>query len=460
MAKRSLISDLLPLFARPGRRIFYGWWLVGLAVFMLTLMASTSFQGIGMYLVALERKFGWSRTVLSAPFSLARVQGAVIGPLEGWLIDRVGSRRMVLIGYTTMGIGFVMFSQIDSVWQYIVTYTIISVGGGLGGWLAIITMVNNWFIRRRSLALATAMSGVHFGGFLVYVLALGLEYHGFRTTMLGIGLFLLATTLPMGLIIRSRPEDIGLRPDGDPAPSGDTATGRDPGRVAAGPEPDFTARQALRTPVFWILAVVHMTSTISIVTLAAHLVPKLNDMGFSLTQAGLVISAYTCVAIVTQFVAGYLGDRLPKPPLIFGFLLLQAASLFVLATAEAKPLAPRVRIALRSGHRRTRASHDGDQRRLLRPQGLRDDHGALDAAQQLRDDGGAGVRGIHVRHHRLIPGAVPHLRSDEPAGRARHALRTEANDRRSGAAGLALSTRRRSPLRQAASSLWHRTGRQ
>ena len=309
---------------------------------MLTLMASTSFQGLGLYLVALERKFGWSRTVLSAPFSLARVQGAVIGPLEGWLIDRVGSRWMVLIGYATMGIGFIMFSRIDSVWQYILAYVVISVGGGLGGWLAIITMVNNWFIRRRSMALATAMTGVHFGGFLVYLLAIGLEYHGFRTTMLGIGIFLLATTVPMSLIIRSRPEDIGLKPDGDAAPADESAAGSVPYRAAAAsdhPEPDFTARQALRTPVFWILAVVHMTSTISIVTLAAHLVPKLNDMGFSLTQAALVISAYTSVAIVTQFVAGYLGDRLPKPPLIFGFLLLQAASLFVLATAEAKPLA-------------------------------------------------------------------------------------------------------------------------
>ena len=342
MSKRTLLSDLLPLLVRPGRGVFYGWWLVGLAVFMLTLMASTSFQGLGLYLVALERKFGWSRTVLSAPFSLARVQGAVIGPLEGWLIDRVGSRRMVFIGYTTMGVGFVMFSQIDSVWQYILAYIVISVGGGLGGWLAIITMVNNWFIRRRSMALATAMTGVHFGGFLVYVLAIGLEYHGFRTTMLGIGIFLLATTVPMSLIIRSRPEDIGLKPDGDAGPADESAAGSVPYRAAAAsddPEPDFTARQALRTPVFWILAVVHMTSTISIVTLAAHLVPKLNDMGFSLTQAALVVSAYTCVAIVTQFVAGYFGDRLPKPPLIFGFLLLQAASLFVLATAEAKGLA-------------------------------------------------------------------------------------------------------------------------
>ena len=81
---------------------------------------------------------------------------------------------MIVIGYTMMGIGFILFSQIHSVWQYLLFYTLISLGGGIGGWLAVITVVNNWFIRRRSFALATAMSGVHFGGFLVYVLAFGL----------------------------------------------------------------------------------------------------------------------------------------------------------------------------------------------------------------------------------------------------------------------------------------------
>ena len=104
---------------------------------------------------------------------------------------------MIVIGYTMMGIGFILFSQIHSVWQYLLSYTLISLGGGIGGWLAVITVVNNRFIRRRSFALATAMSGVHFGGFLVYVLAFGLESHGFRTTTLGIGVFLLATVLPV-----------------------------------------------------------------------------------------------------------------------------------------------------------------------------------------------------------------------------------------------------------------------
>ena len=82
-----------------------------------------------------------------------------------------------------------------------------------------------------------------------------------------------------------------------------------------------------------------MTSTISIVTLAIHLVPKLNDMGFSLTGAGVVVSTYTAIAIVTQFVAGYIGDRVPKPPLIFVFLLFQAVSLLVLAEAEDRSMA-------------------------------------------------------------------------------------------------------------------------
>ena len=301
---------------------------------MLTLMAATSFQSLGIFVVALERKFGWSRTTLSVPFSLSRVQGAMIGPLEGWLIDRLGSRRMIVIGYTIMGIGFILYSQIDNVWQYFASYFFISVGSGFGGWLAVITLVNNWFIRRRSMALATAISGVHLGGFLVPVLALGIESHGFRATTLGIGVFVLATVVPMTWLVRNRPEDIGLRPDGDSETSMLSQRSADEGITEADAEPEFTARQAMRTPVFWILALVHMTSTISIVTLAIHLVPKLTDIGFSLSGASVVVLTYTAAALATQFVAGYLGDRLPKPRLIFIFFMFQATSLAVIAFAD------------------------------------------------------------------------------------------------------------------------------
>ena len=85
---------------RRVRRAFYGWQLVGISLFMLTLSSLVSFQGVGIFMVALERQFGWSRTVLSGAFSLTRVQGAALGPIEGDLIDRFGPRRMVIVGFS------------------------------------------------------------------------------------------------------------------------------------------------------------------------------------------------------------------------------------------------------------------------------------------------------------------------------------------------------------------------
>ena len=330
-------SDAPPLGR--ARSVFYGWWLVCAGSFMLTLMSVCVFQGMGTFLVSLERHFNWSRTQLSGAFSVARLEGAMLGPLEGYLIDRLGSRLMILIGYTIMGVGFLLFSQIQNLWQFYAAYLVVSLGSGLGGWLAVISLINKWFIRRRSFAMAATMSGIHFGGFLVPVLALGLETHGFRNTNAGIGVFMLATVLPMAwFVVRNTPEGYGMRPDGDlPRPA------TQPAGAAAGmkadDEPDFTARQAMATPVFWILAIVHLSSTVSIVTLSIHLVPKLTDMGMTLTGAGLVVLVQTAVALPSQLAAGLVADRLPKQLVLLAFMLLQSSSMVVIAMAESVNLA-------------------------------------------------------------------------------------------------------------------------
>ena len=323
--------------SRRAGGVFYGWWLVGIAGFMLTLMSVSVFQGIGTLLVGLERHFGWSRTAMSGAFALARAEGAVLGPIEGFLIDRFGSRRLVLIGYIIMGIGFLMFSRVDALWQFYVAFLVITLGGGLGGWLANIALINNWFDRRRSFAMAAAMSGVHVGGFLVPILAFGIDSHGFRWATLGIGVFFLAIIGPVAKVIRNRPEDYGMRPDGAPLAE------PEPDGVQEGPgledEPDFTVTQALRTPVFYIITVAQMSSSVSIVTLSLHLVPKLTDIGFSLGGAGVVVLAYTAMALPAQFTAGYIADRLPKPPVIFVLLILQSIAIMLLAVAENAPMA-------------------------------------------------------------------------------------------------------------------------
>ena len=307
--------------------VFYGWWLVGVAAFLLTLMSLTVFQGLGTILVALERQFGWSRTALSGAFSLARVEGAILGPVEGLLVDRVGTRKMVFIGYILMGLGFLWLGQVETLWAFYASFMLITLGSGLGGWLAIIAMVNNWFTRQRTFAMASAMSGIHFGGLLVPLLALGIEAFEFSGAATIIGIFLLIVVGPAAKAIRNHPEDMGLQPDGDSENSSESVLTEDE-------EPDFTAAQALRTPAFWILTVMQVASSVAIVTLALHLVPKLTDMGMTLSGAGTVVLTYTIVALPSQFLSGYFADRLPKTLMIAIFLAIQGIALTIIAFAD------------------------------------------------------------------------------------------------------------------------------
>ena len=316
----------------PAENLFYGWWLVGVAAFLLTLMSLTVFQGLGTILVALERQFGWSRTALSGAFSLARVEGAILGPIEGFLVDRVGTQKMVLIGYILMGLGFLWLGQVKTLWAFYASFMTITLGSGLGGWLAIIAMVNNWFTRQRSFAMASAMSGIHFGGLLVPLLALGIETFEFHGAATIIGVFLLIVVGPAAKVIRNRPEDMGLQPDGDSEILSESV-------LTEVEEPDFTAGQALRTPAFWILTIMQVASSVAIVTLALHLVPKLTDMGMTLTGAGTVVLTYTIVALPSQFLSGYFADRLPKTLMIAIFLAIQGVAITIIAFADSVLLA-------------------------------------------------------------------------------------------------------------------------
>ncbi len=321
---------------RAAGGVFYGWWLVGVSSGLLTVMSLLVFQGMGAYFHVLERQFGWTRTMLSGAFTLSRAEGAVLGPIEGFLIDRLGPRRMVLIGYVVMAVGFVMFSQVRDLWHFYLAFMTITLGSGLGGFLPVITAVNNWFSRRRTTAMAITMSGISFGGLFVPLLAFGLDSIGFRLTAGVISVVLLVIAYPAYRFIRARPEDYGLRPDGDAAPPVSPADGP-PGRaeVVETDGPDLTVKQALRTSAFWIITASNIASAVPLVSLMVHLVPKLTDMGHSLGSASVVVTTYTLVALPTVFLSGYLGDRLPKPVLLSFFMSVQGLAILVLALGEA-----------------------------------------------------------------------------------------------------------------------------
>ena len=339
---------IVPTFRRPDRvrNIFYGWKLVGLSFLIIGMISGPTWSGVGVWIKTLELQFGWSRTQLTGAFSLAQLEGGIIGPLIGYMTDRLGPRRMVFIGTAMAGAGFVVFSQTVNITMFYVSFTLIMLGSTAGSWFPLMAALNRWFIRRRSTAMAIADEGSFLGALTItpaLAWAVATDHVGWRSTALLIGVVFLVASWLLSRSVRDRPEDYGQYPDGDPAPvlSGDRPE-TIPTRASESPQPaqpDLTACQALRTSAFWYISIGHAFSTMLIGTLTVHLIPMLTDKGFSLQTAAFVWSLTMAVGAVFQLVGGYMGDRMPKNVAIFPFTVLQTAGFATLAFADTLPTA-------------------------------------------------------------------------------------------------------------------------
>ena len=295
-----------------------------------------------MWIKVLELQFGWSRAQLTGAFSMAQLEGSIIGPLMGYLIDKIGPRQMVLIGLVITGLGFLLFSRTQSLVVFYVSYGMIMLGTAAGTWLPYMTVVNRWFVRRRGMAMAIAAEGSPMGGLvLVPLLAWAVTpgNYGWSVTAQWIGVAFLCLAWPMSRLIKERPEDYGLLPDGDP-PEQEVSERSGPARIGAAPDQlQFTARQAIRTQAFWMITFGHAFSTILFATLAVHLVPMLTDQGLSLQSASYVFSMVMASALIFQIIGGYAGDRFPINITISVFGFIQAGGFLLAVLVNSIPMA-------------------------------------------------------------------------------------------------------------------------
>jgi len=327
------------------RGMFYGWKLVGLALLVIALASGPIWSGVGVWVTALELHFGWTRAQLTGAFSLAQLEGSILGPFMGYLIDRLGPRRMVFAGLVITGLGFILFSHTDNLLMFYLSYGLIMLGSAAGTWLPLMTAVNRWFIRKRNLAMAVAAEGSPLGGLLLLpVLAWAVTpgHFGWSTTALWIGIVFLALAFPLSWLIRERPEDYGERTDGDLSPNpmmsqGDVA-GITPSTIGGTDQPDYTARQAIRTRAFWLITFGHACSSLLFAALTVHLVPMLTDQGLSLQSAASVFSVMMGVAAVFQLIGGYVGDRVETRVALAIFGFIQAAGFTMAVFAQNMPM--------------------------------------------------------------------------------------------------------------------------
>jgi MFS family permease len=316
-------------------RVFYGWWMVAAGFGIQLMTGGLMNQAYGAYVVLLREEFGWSKTMLSAGFSMARFESGLLGPVEGWLIDRFGPRTVMRFGLVIFAIGFMALSQIDSLLTFYLAFFCMALGSSLGGFLPLTVSVVNWFRRRRATALATMQTGFAVGGLCIPLVVLSLETFGWRTTAFASGVLILLIALPLSSIIRHRPEDYGLEVDGGPEEAPDKRNGSRPQE-----EPiDFQPREAVRTPAFWLISLGHGSALLVVSAVMVHLVSHLNEnLGYSLSTAGLVVALMTAMQVTGQITGGFLGDRFSKRLIAAACMGAHMTGLLLVAYATTLPM--------------------------------------------------------------------------------------------------------------------------
>ena len=312
--------------------MFHGWWIVVGTWAMQALQGSLFFLSFGAYADQLQAHFGWSRTSISGAFALARVESGLLGPLQGWSVDRFGPMLNIRVGVVLFGVGFMLMSAIQTLWHFYAAFLLLAVGASLAGFLTLNTSVANWFIRKRAMAMGIAQTGLGLGGgALVIVVAWMLQAFGWRATFLIAGIAILAIGLPLSSLFVHRPEDRGQLPDG--AAKEERAVGAGGGARLA--EDDFLLREAVRDPSFWFISIGHGAALLVVSSIQVHLVLHLRDLGWSLTSAASLVTALTLTSTLGQLGGGFLGDRYSKRMLAAACMLGHALGMLALAYATA-----------------------------------------------------------------------------------------------------------------------------
>jgi len=305
-------------------RYFYGYNIVA-SGFGIQAVGIGTFIAFGVFFKPLLNDFGWSRATLSGAQSMALLVAGFLGILAGRLNDRLGPRVVMTVAGFFFGLGLLLMSGLNSVWQLYLFYGVI-VGIGLSAIdIVPLSTIARWFIRRRGMMTGIAKVGTGTGQFAIPLVAsLLIVAYGWRNSYIIIGAAAMVLLIAIGQLLRRDPARYGLSPDGDKESQ---AAGS---RLA---ETGLYLHEALRTRQFWTVCLVYLTTMFSLLIIMVHIVVHATDIGISSTIAAGILSAIGAISMTGRFVMGFAVDRIGNRRsmiiclvlLILAFLWLQLA---------------------------------------------------------------------------------------------------------------------------------------
>ena len=291
---------------RRARRAWYGWRLLAGSVVAVALTAGTSFWSFGLYIEPLESQFAWSRFEVSNGFSLGLAASGVAAPFIGRWIERYGPRRIIFAGALLTAASYLLLAATSELWQWYAWQSVNAVFRQMMFFIPFQTLVSYWFTRRRGLAVGILAMGFSLGGFVVVpLMRIAIDVFGWQGSFVAVGIATAALFTPLCLfLLRDHPADVGTEVDGGAAPGGN-ATPAPPAALTG-----VTAREALRTPLFWVIAVALMAFFYGMFGWMTHGIPYYESVGYSAAWASGLFSIAAGGGMLSRLAFGWLADRI------------------------------------------------------------------------------------------------------------------------------------------------------
>lgn len=316
--------------------MFYGWWIIALLFFAGAFAGATVWYGFTAFFDPLMNEFGWSYTTISLAASLRGTEVALVDVFAGFLLDRFGSRRIILTASILMCLGFLMLSQVHSLTTFYLSFVLISCGAtGFGG-LVCAWIVSRWFSKRLGLALGITTAGYGAAGFAVPAIVYLLDLLGFRLVFIIFGALALVIGVLLTYFVRDRPEEIGYGPDGVPLDEGQHTAelGNTQTAKSIFPARDHTFKKAISRLPFWTITYVNVVTIFSVFMVTTHVMPYLEHLNYSRYTASIVAMMLSVLSIVGRLGAGWASDYLNHKLTLVLLLIGQLAGVVLFLNAR------------------------------------------------------------------------------------------------------------------------------
>ena len=336
-------SESKSSYEQNSQRFFYGWYIVGVGVLTQIAGVFSLSSTLSVFLKPITEDLGVSRGAFSLVRTGEVLVSAAIAPLIGPLIDRHGGRWLIVIGAVVASAGYLLLSQVSEFWQFLLLRcTLVTVGDTLMSSLVVIVVISRWFIRKRGRAIAIANLGTGIAKVSMPLFAASLfVWVGWRRTWAVFGILALVLVVwPAIAFIRTRPQDMGLHPDGAPIPhptgisSERDAKLSTAQRQALAADVVWSRADALRTQAFWLLVVTFGIASVGIAGLNLHVFAFVTDIGYPPIMAATFMSTIAFTQLSSTLFWGLLAERVDIRKAAMVQFLVQALGLTLAITSR------------------------------------------------------------------------------------------------------------------------------